>query len=224
MVQEKQEEIKSDVQGNDGKELLTTDRVMTLTDGIFAIAMTLLVLSIDVPDKKTVQGGLELRQYLIGLYPQFFNYFLSFYLLSRIWIILHRGYHEIKRTDTTHIWINIGLMAFVCLVPFSTSLDAEYNSDVLAASVFHVNMFAVASLCYWNWAYASKNHRLIRAGLSAEAVELAKKKLRIFPLAALVALLVAQVSPSNSALIYLLIPAAIRFLFRSRRVTRHGTE
>lgn len=182
---------------------------MTLTDGIFAIAMTLLVLSIEVPKKEAVTAGAALHQYLLALYPQFFNYFLSFYLLSRLWINLHRVYHDIIRTDDRHIWINISLLMFVVLVPFSASLDAEYSGDFSAVAIFHANMLVIAVLYFWNWSYAARNHRLIEADFPDAVITLMKKRMLVFPVTALLALLISIMTPSYSTLTYLFIPFCV---------------
>ncbi|NLG35092.1 MAG: DUF1211 domain-containing protein [Lentisphaerae bacterium] len=154
--------------------------------------------------------GPELRQYLRGLYPQFFNYFLSFLLLSRIWVNLHRMGHEIRRTDDGHIWINIFLLMLVCLLPFSASLDAEFGDDFAAAALFHGNLMGIGLMIYWNWAHASRNHRLIDKEFPADAIPGVKRRLLVLPVVALAALLLSPLLEANSSWLYLLVPFLIR--------------
>jgi uncharacterized membrane protein len=83
---------------------MTTHRIEALTDGIYAIAMTLLVLNLALPGTETyLAQTVELRDLLFGQAHKFFNYALSFILLAVFWIIHHDQFHFIKRTNRTHL-------------------------------------------------------------------------------------------------------------------------
>src|SRR4030065_989192 len=111
--------------------VLTTRRIEALADGIFAISMTLLVLTLTLPDMMDTK--LNLSQLLAEQWPKFFNYALSFFLLAIFWIVHHQQFHYIRRTDRTHIWINIGILMFVALVPFTTDVAGDYSGRTIAA-------------------------------------------------------------------------------------------
>ncbi|NAS89798.1 hypothetical protein C4E24_08740 [ANME-1 cluster archaeon AG-394-G21] len=86
---------------------MTTHRIENLADGIFSIAMTLLVLSLTLLEARTdLTLTVELQDLLFGQTHKFFNYALSFILLAIFWIIQHDQFHFIKRTDRIHLWLN----------------------------------------------------------------------------------------------------------------------
>ena len=106
---------------------MTTIRLETLTDGVFAIAMTLLVLNLRFPVTKAGLTERELEQIVFGQSNVFFNYFLSFILLALFWMLHHQQFHFFRKTDRSHIWINIFILMFVALLPFSASLVGPFR-------------------------------------------------------------------------------------------------
>ncbi|MBC8276260.1 MAG: DUF1211 domain-containing protein, partial [Chloroflexi bacterium] len=129
--------------------MLTTRRIEALADGIFAIAMTLLVLTLTLPDM--AQTKLSLSQLLADQWPKFFNYALSFVLLAIFWIVHHQQFHVIRRTDRGHVWINIGILMFVALMPFSTDVVGSYGNETLAELLFSANLMILGLLFLLNW-------------------------------------------------------------------------
>lgn len=112
---------------------MPTARLETLADGIFAIAMTLLVLSIEAPSPGTITSSLDFQNY-IDLIPQMSVYALSFILLGS-WLN-HHIFFLIKKTNTRLVWINILWLMLVVLVPFSTSLIGSYSQYPLSEIIF----------------------------------------------------------------------------------------
>ena len=197
---------------SDESELgMTTHRIEALTDGIFAIAMTLLVLNLALPETGNgLTQTVELHKLLIGQITKFFSYALSFLLLALYWVLHHRQFHFIKRTDRTHLWINIVLLMFIVLVPFSTSLVGDYSDDWMAALFFNSNLFIIGIMFIWNWAYATKGHRLVDRSLDPQRIALAKKRGAVTPLAALLAMVLSFIIPSYSFCAYFLILIILR--------------
>ncbi len=135
---------------------MTTQRIENLADGIFSIAMTLLVLNLALPEVGTgLTLTTELHTLLFGQTRKFFDYALSFILLAIFWIIHHQQFHFTKRTDHTHPRINICSLMFVALVPFSTSLTGDYPNETVAKLFFDLNLFILGSLNALNWTYAT---------------------------------------------------------------------
>ena len=139
---------------------LTTSRIQTLTDGVFAISMTLLILSLSLPDA-TEENGANLHTLLSGQADKFVNYFISFLLLAVFWIIHHQQFHYIKRTDSRHIWINVAILMFVALIPFSTDLVGDYSGTTIAQMFFAGNLLVLGMLFLGNWVYATTRRRLV---------------------------------------------------------------
>ena len=109
----------------------TINRIEALTDGVFAIVMTLLVLDISLSSFADASTKAELMQGLLKLSPKFYSYALSFLALGFLWHQHHLAFHHIKRSNTALTWINIVGLMFVALVPFSTSVLSEYNSATM---------------------------------------------------------------------------------------------
>ncbi len=186
---------------------VTTHRIEALTDGIFAIAMTLLVLTLDIPEAKTeLIQTVELHRMLIGQMHKFFNYALSFLLLAIFWVKHHQQFHFIKRTNRKHLWINIVTLMFIALIPFSTSLIGDYNDDRVAEFFFASNLFIIGMLFLWNWVYATKGHRLVDRSLDPQRIALWKKRGAVIPLVSLLAMVLSLTNPQFTFYAYLLIP------------------
>jgi len=188
---------------------MTTRRLEALTDGIFAIAMTLLVLTLDLGDIADGLTQVKLHQLLLAQIPKFYNYALSFVLLAVFWILHHQQFHYIKKTENRHLWINIFILMFVALIPFSTSLVGDYSSDWMAELFFGGNIFILGVLFSLNWHYSTKDSRLIEGELEKHRIQLGTRRGLVSPLVSLLAILTAFLNPSYSPYIYLLIPAIL---------------
>src|SRR5690606_1715973 len=115
----------------------------TLADGIFAIAMTLLVLSIEVPTLPSGATALMISEYVFNtLIPQISIYVLSFALLAVFWMN-HHIFFVIKRTNTTLLWINIFWLMSIAIFPFSTSMMGKYGVFQLSQIIFDINMLII---------------------------------------------------------------------------------
>jgi uncharacterized membrane protein len=197
---------------------MTTHRIEALADGIFAIAMTLMVLNLALPEGG--KGLAELHSLLFGQLDKFFSYAVSFVILAVLWIRHHEQSHFIKRTDGRHLWINIIFLMFVGLVPFSTSLVGDYPDEAVAEVFFGFNIFVLGALLLCNWAYATDHCRLVDPSLDRRRVTLDKRKGAIIPIVAVLAVGVSFINPDMSSYAYLLIPAFQGvFRYRQRRMT-----
>ena len=115
---------------------LKTNRSEGLTDGIFAISMTILVLSFEgVLHNPIVMSEKEFLDKIIRLLPDLLHYIESFILLGVFWFLHHQQFHYIKRTDAVLVFINILGLMFVGLVPFTTVMVSDYG-QLLPAALF----------------------------------------------------------------------------------------
>jgi uncharacterized membrane protein len=193
------------------KLIIPTNRLEAFADAVFAIAMTLLVLNIGVPVVSQASADRLLGKKLIELLPSFYNFALSFLLLGIFWVIHHKQYLAIKKSTEGLAWINIFLLMFVVLVPFSTELMEEYSGVTLAAIIFHVNLFILGFINYYQYKYAI-NHKLIDEKVPVSRRKVALKKNMVMMPVATLAIIVAFFSPSNSTLLYLAIPFITRYM------------
>ena len=112
------------------------DRIVNLSDGIFAIAITLLVLDIHVPDIPENLVTSELPAALLALWPKYLGYFLSFVGISIFWMIHHSIFRPIRAYDRVLLYLNFLFLMVVAFVPFPTSLLGEYGDHQLPVAVY----------------------------------------------------------------------------------------
>jgi uncharacterized membrane protein len=180
---------------------MTPARLETLADGIFAIAMTLLVLSINLPGI----GKINVGAFLLGQYQNFWSFALSFLLLAFFWLNHSQQFHHIKKTNAVLLLLNILILLFVALIPFSTSLINDQPRDLIAEVFFNSNMLILSSLLALNWWYAYKKQLIEVSGNREHLAQVSKKGFYV-PAICLLALLLGFVFRGWSTLVYLLIP------------------
>ena len=193
---------------------LNVKRIETLVDGVFAIALTLLVLGITVPSVTNPTEAV-LYQSLVDLLPNFYGYFLSFCLLAVFWRINHSQFNRIKRADNTLLWITILWLVFVALVPFSAFFIGEYGNYQIPNIFFDLNLFAIGFLLFLNW-YHAINRRLvdeseIKRGKSVLMVNLMLPAISLVAIGLTFLPFLKEYGYGWSSLVYLAIPFLKRF-------------
>lgn len=139
------------------------ERLAALSDGIFAVAMTLLVLDIHAPAAHSIHSENELWQALITLAPRLLVYLMSFMTLGIFWIGQQTQFNQLDKSDRHLTWIHIAFLALVSVMPFSTSLLAEFVEFRVALLLYWSNILLLGVMLYISWRYAA------RAGLVPEA-------------------------------------------------------
>ncbi|MDZ7743811.1 MAG: TMEM175 family protein [Bacteroidota bacterium] len=182
-----------------------TNRIEALTDGVFAIAMTIMVLTIDIPEKDLGLTGHALHQVLLRQLHQVLSYITSFLLLAVLWIIHHKQYGYIKATNQTHIWINILILIFICLVPYTTNLTSDFPDDWMTHLYFNSNMLIVALLYFLNWSYAMRKKELASEKTSPEMISKGKQNILSFVTVSVLAIGLSFIWPAWSSMAYLLL-------------------
>ena len=129
--------------------LLPTRRLEALTDGIFAIAMTIMVVTIQIPIGPIHTTDLFV-QTASGIVPKYALYFLSFLLLAVFWVD-HHMFYMVKKTNFTLIWLNIFWLMFIALLPLSTSIIAQFPQHQLAQLIFDFNLLFIGLFFYLIW-------------------------------------------------------------------------
>lgn len=135
-------------------------RLEALIDGVFAIAMTILVLGIEIPKNTGSLSGFDLHKAIIDQSSQIVAYIISFLMLGLFWTINNIQFKSFIKTDGKHVWLTIIMLIFICLVPYSASLKGNFPNDWMSNLYFNINMFAISVIYLINWDYATKNNRL----------------------------------------------------------------
>src|SRR6056297_2031291 len=145
------DEFKRD--SKEDKQELSLHRIEGLFDAVLAIAMTLLVLDIAIPDTSDVVDSSSLFSELWRMGDTFLKYFISFFILAGFWVANNAEFKHLKRADKTFLWLNLLSIFFISLIPFSTSLMDTYSEILLAEVVFHFNIFVVELFIFWRSFY-----------------------------------------------------------------------
>ena len=136
-------------------------RIVAFSDGVFAIAITLLVLSLNVGDlsrDELWQGIWDLRENLLA-------YAISFAVIGRFWLVHHRFFGEVTAFDSRLLWLNMLYLACIVLIPFSSQVLGDFGGETASVVVYAVNLIACIVVGAWMFIDAQK------AGLTSAAAE-----------------------------------------------------
>jgi uncharacterized membrane protein len=188
--------------------LLSKQRMEALTDGIFAIAMTLLVLELKVPDApKSISGG-ELMQRLGEQIPAFFSFLVSFLYCGLLWTLHHLSVHFFRHIQTAMAWLNLIFLLAISLLPFSCALLGHFLSNPAAEEIYFGNMFAAALLLLVQWSVA-KRKNLIKDDDPRAAKDMGLR-LMFIPPALAAAMLVTPYKPLSGFYVLMVVMVALR--------------
>jgi uncharacterized membrane protein len=140
------------------------ERLAALSDGIFAVAMTLLVLDLHVPASEVIHSQGELWHSLAGAAPQLISYVMSFMTLGIFWNGQQAQLNSFSRSDRHLSWIHIAFLFAVSIMPFSTRLLAEFITYRSVLIAYWANVLLLGVVLFGSWRYAR------RAGLLREEI------------------------------------------------------
>ena len=207
--------------GTDRLAAMSPARVAALCDGVFAIAMTILVLNITIPTPAKVSPP-ELPAALRHLAPQVLVYVISFINLGVLWVGQHNQYHFITRTDRWFLWINIGYLLLISCIPLSTALLGYYPLERLALAVYGANLLVATLVLGLHWQYATAGGRLVDPRLAPSVVRLAHRRILGSAAAFAMALLLSLLVPVAGLALYLVVPFVNVLPFALDRHLHHG--
>lgn len=148
------------------------ERIIFFSDAIFAIAMTLLVIDIKVPEIGTAgaPAAEELTRRLVELTPKFLSYVISFLVIGLYWIAHHRDFRLIKRYDANLIMINLLFLLCIAFLPFPTALFGDYGDQQVALIFYAVSLAITGLLLAGLWLYATSGRRLVDKDLDSRLI------------------------------------------------------
>jgi len=154
---------------------LKPNRIETLSDGVFAIVMTLLVLDLTVPQvniKMVDTVDIQLLKAFSTMWPIYLSYAVSFLVLGIYWFFHHFQFHYIKRSDGIFAWLNIFFLMSVTFIPFSTKLlGLLHIYSIIAIVIYGINNFIIILFSNFIWWYAVHRNRLVDADLSPKIIK-----------------------------------------------------
>jgi uncharacterized membrane protein len=154
----------------------SVERISALSDGVFAIALTLIVLEIHVPEQAAIHNDAELWQALCALAPRILMYLMSFLTLGIFWVGQQTQLNHLRRADRDLAWLHIAFLAAVANLPFTTELLGEFITFPLALLVYWANILLLGLLLYAAWAFAVRAD-LVDAKGHAKAGDAIKRRI-----------------------------------------------
>jgi uncharacterized membrane protein len=153
------------------KSLLTDDndlsRIISLSDGVFAFALTLLVTSFFVPADLPLD---QIPTAVLRQLPTLTSYVTSFVVIGGFWYSHHQKFHHIIRYDSVFLWLNLLILMTIAFLPFPTDFVGEYSRSVFSVIFYNLSMI-VASLSFSIlWVYATRGRKLVRKELPSNVV------------------------------------------------------
>ncbi len=144
------------------------NRLEAFSDGVFAVAITLLILDINVP------GGEDLWQQLKDEWPSFASFFVSFWVIGIIWVNHHGVFDHLKLADRPVLYLNLLVLMTVVFIPFSTALMAEHlksGADETIAALVYSGAFLAMGLAFGAlWTYITRHRQELGVELSDDEI------------------------------------------------------
>jgi uncharacterized membrane protein len=194
-----------------GREL---DRIVFFSDAVFAIAITLLVLDIHVPEIPERLVDEQLPGRLLALWPKYLSYVLSFVVILMYWMAHHITFRAIKRYDRTLIWLNSLFLMCIAFLPFPTSLLGEYGDNQLAVAIYAASVAVARLLLTAVWWYASSGHRLIDESFPESTIRIYLVRGLAVALAFVISIGISFFSVSAATYFWILLVVADNLLIR----------
>jgi uncharacterized membrane protein len=199
------------------------DRLILFSDAVIAIAITLLVLEIKIPEAHGPISDRELLKELLLLYPKFFGFIFSFAMIGLYWMIHHRMFGFVTNYNTPLLRLNLLFLFFIALLPFSTGFYGNFTGAEMSEyqlkvpmAFYALNLGFVGLSNYLLWSYISNpKNKLTEKALNSNMVNQAKARSIVVPSIFLLMPLVALFTNVLVAVyIPLLIPLALRIIKR----------
>ncbi len=149
---------------------LGLDRVVFLSDGLFAIALTILVIDLRLPDLPAATSSGEVSDAIADLVPRAFAYALSFTIISLYWVAHLRRFKLIGRANAGLVYLNLLFLAFIALIPFPTSLVGEHGDQPLPVAIYAGTLSAAGIAGFLSWVYA-RRAGLVKADAPQDLVQ-----------------------------------------------------
>jgi uncharacterized membrane protein len=145
--------------------IIKVEHVISFSDAVFAFAITLMALSIDIPDLPASLTQSELIEKLYELYPQFESYIISFAVIAIFWVSYHQVFNHIKGSHITMVYLNLLFLLLITLLSLATSLVINYGTYQIPYVIYCFIVIMTSSLLATIWWHATKNKHLVDKNL-----------------------------------------------------------
>jgi uncharacterized membrane protein len=152
------------------------ERIAALSDGVFAIAMTLIVLEVKVPGHADIETEAQLWAALGDLWPRLVTYLMSFLTLGIFWVGQQTQLNQFQHSDRKLTWYQLWFLSVVAVMPFSTEFLAEFITFRLALGVYWLTIFLLGLTLYLSWRYAVAA-KLVKDTVTAEIDKAVRRRI-----------------------------------------------
>jgi uncharacterized membrane protein len=167
-----------------------TTRVETLSDGVFAVAMTLLILDVKLPPLSHSISAAQYSALVFALWPKLVIFVCSFVVLTQVWIIHHYLFHLLKTCDQVLLFWNFLVLMFVTCLPLATSLAGEYPYFSLSAAIYAGNLLAMHLAYRGLWHHASRRDSLMKDNVEPAIMKSVRQRFDVYSVLVTVAFVV----------------------------------
>jgi uncharacterized membrane protein len=188
--------------------LLSKGRMEALSDGVFAIAMTLLVLELKVPDLPKSANATELLHKIGEEMPSLFSFLISFLYCGLLWVMHHLAMHFVRHLQIGLVWLNLLFLMSISTMPFSCGLLGHFLRNRAAQEIYFANMFVAAALLAAQWLLARKRKLINEDDPRASA--LMGQQIIFFPAALGAALVASYFKPLAGSYAFIFVLLALR--------------
>ena len=196
------------------KQKSQLDRLLNFSDGVFAIAITLLIIEIQVPDILTFTDA-ELWKHLSQMLLKILGFLISFAVIGYYHVVHHRIFGYARRVNAKLLWINLAFLLTVVFLPFSSGLLGHYGSELqmkLPYGIYVFNIILTALMNAYVWkTVSSPKEGLLTHNISAARIRLGMYRTAVLPAVFLISFLASFVFPFWARFIPLLIPFILRY-------------
>ena len=194
---------------------LSTNRLVAFSDGVFAVAITLLVLNLQIPQLASTS---ELVSRLGALWSKLLSYTLSFVIVGIYWVAHHNTFHYIQRSDRNLLWLNILLLMCIVFLPFPTALLGQYPEQRVSVIIYAGTLVITGLVIQTLWWYATSGYHLVDRDIDPLLVQRATRRNLTAPLLYLLAIGISLFSVPASLVLFLLVPL---YYILPGRIDRH---
>ncbi|HET7226614.1 MAG TPA: TMEM175 family protein [Candidatus Eisenbacteria bacterium] len=186
---------------------MSTARVEAFSDGVFAIAATLLVLELRMPElpaEAVARGALAAE--VVHEWPKLVSYVISFSIVGFFWVGHHLMFHYVRRTDRNFLFLNNVFLMLVAFMPYPSDLLGRYGGTRLAVTLYGGTLVAIGLVYVGLWRYATGRHRLVDSELSPRLIRRVSAIILAAPIVNALAVGVGLIQPRASLVLFLLVP------------------
>lgn len=200
------------------RKLFQVDRIIMFTDAVFAIAMTLLVMSLNVPSIQSSETDADFLQALSQEIPKLFGFVLSFFLIGLYWFLHHKTFGYVVNYTNKLIWLNLSFLFFIVLMPFTTAIYSTYSVNEFVFlqapyGLYVANISCIGLLDFSLRRYVFNKNNAVAEELPPKEIILAgERRALAIPIVFLISWLVSFINPILGRCLLFLFPLVMRIL------------